>query len=46
MGALIDIVRRTRLAALIATHNLELARRMDRILSLEDGVIAEHRAAG
>src|SRR5690348_8515595 len=41
MGALIDIVRRTGLAALIATHNLELARRMDRILSLEDGVIAE-----
>jgi len=41
MGALIDIVRRTGLAALIATHNLELARRMDRILSLEDGVIVE-----
>lgn len=41
MGALIDIVRRTGLAALIATHNLELARRMDRVLSLEDGVIAE-----
>ncbi len=35
MGALIDIVRRTGLAALIATHNLDLARRMDRILSLE-----------
>jgi len=45
MGALIDIVRRTGLAALIATHNLELARRMDRILSLEDGVIAERTAA-
>ena len=44
MGALIDIVRRTGLAALIATHNLELARRMDRILSLEDGVIAERTA--
>jgi len=41
MGALIDIVRRTGLAALIATHNLELARRMDRILSLEDGAIVE-----
>jgi lipoprotein-releasing system ATP-binding protein len=41
MAALLDIVRRTGLAALIATHNLELARRMDRILSLEDGVIVE-----
>ena len=41
MGALIDIVRRTGLAALIATHNLELARRMDRMLSLEEGVIVE-----
>jgi lipoprotein-releasing system ATP-binding protein len=41
MAALIDIVRRTGLAAIIATHNLELARRMDRILSLEDGVIIE-----
>jgi lipoprotein-releasing system ATP-binding protein len=41
MGALIDIVRKTGLAALIATHNLELARRMDRILSLEDGAIVE-----
>jgi lipoprotein-releasing system ATP-binding protein len=41
MAALLDIVRRTGLAAVIATHNLELARRMDRILSLEDGVIIE-----
>jgi lipoprotein-releasing system ATP-binding protein len=41
MAALIDIVRRTGLAAVIATHNLELARRMDRILSLEDGIIVE-----
>jgi len=45
MGALIDIVRRTGLAALIATHNLDLARRMDRILSLEEGVIVERTAA-
>ncbi len=41
MAALIDIVRRTGLAALIATHNLELARRMDRMLSLEEGVVVE-----
>jgi lipoprotein-releasing system ATP-binding protein len=46
MGALIAIVRHTGLAALIATHNLDLARRMDRVLSLEDGLIVEQRAAG
>ena len=40
-AVLIDLVRRTGLAALIATHNLELARRMDRVLSLEDGVVVE-----
>jgi lipoprotein-releasing system ATP-binding protein len=40
MAALIDIVRRSGLAALIATHNLDLARRMDRILALHDGVLA------
>ncbi|HXS42816.1 MAG TPA: ABC transporter ATP-binding protein [Stellaceae bacterium] len=40
-AVLIDLVRRTGLAALIATHNLELARRMDRMLSLEDGVVVE-----
>ena len=38
-AVLIDLVKRTGLAALIATHNLDLARRMDRILSLEDGVV-------
>jgi lipoprotein-releasing system ATP-binding protein len=36
---LVGLVRQTGLAALIATHNLDLARRMDRILSLEDGVV-------
>jgi lipoprotein-releasing system ATP-binding protein len=41
MAALIEIVRDTGLAALIATHNLALARRMDRILALEDGMIVE-----
>ncbi|HXZ02666.1 MAG TPA: ABC transporter ATP-binding protein [Stellaceae bacterium] len=41
MAALIDIVRRTGLAALIATHNLDLARQMDRVLSLEEGKIVE-----
>jgi lipoprotein-releasing system ATP-binding protein len=38
-AVLLDLVRRTGLAALIATHNLDLAKRMDRILTLEDGVV-------
>ncbi|HKS90255.1 MAG TPA: ABC transporter ATP-binding protein [Stellaceae bacterium] len=37
MGALIDIVRGSGLAALIATHNLDLAGRLDRIVVLADG---------
>jgi lipoprotein-releasing system ATP-binding protein len=37
MNTLLDLVRRTGLAALVATHNLELARRLDRIVALEDG---------
>jgi lipoprotein-releasing system ATP-binding protein len=45
MTALIDLVRKTGLAALIATHNLDLARRMDRILSLEEGVVVERTEA-
>jgi lipoprotein-releasing system ATP-binding protein len=32
-----ELVRQTRVAALIATHNLELARSMDRVLRLEQG---------
>jgi lipoprotein-releasing system ATP-binding protein len=38
-AVLLDLARRTGLAALIATHNLDLAKRMDRILTLEDGVV-------
>jgi lipoprotein-releasing system ATP-binding protein len=41
MGVLIAIVRKVGLAALIATHNLDLARRMDRILTVEDGLLVE-----
>lgn len=37
MATLIDIVRSSGLAALIATHNLDLARRLDRTVALEDG---------
>ncbi|MDT8327146.1 MAG: ABC transporter ATP-binding protein [Roseovarius sp.] len=36
-GALEGLVRDTGLAALIATHNLELAAKMDRVLRLEQG---------
>jgi lipoprotein-releasing system ATP-binding protein len=42
---LFDIVRQGGLAALIATHNLDLARRMDRVLALEDGVVVERSRA-
>jgi lipoprotein-releasing system ATP-binding protein len=37
MNTLVDLVHRTGLAALIATHNLDLARRLDRVVALEDG---------
>src|ERR1700736_5645838 len=37
MAILIEIVRDQGLAALIATHNLELAGRLDRVVALEDG---------
>lgn len=36
-GALLDLVRGTKMSALIATHNLELAGKMDRILRLDGG---------
>ena len=38
-GLLEGLVRKTGLGALVATHNLDLARRMDRVLRLEDGVV-------
>src|SRR5436305_2102752 len=37
LSTLLDLVRDTGLAALIATHNLDLARRLDRIVALEEG---------
>ena len=42
---LIDLIRTTGVAALIATHNMDLARRMDRTLKLEDGKLVEHNWA-
>jgi lipoprotein-releasing system ATP-binding protein len=37
LNTLLELVRNTGLAALIATHNLDLARQLDRIVALEDG---------
>jgi len=34
---LISLIRATKLSALVATHNLDLAARMDRIVRLEEG---------
>ena len=39
--ALTQIVRATGLAALVATHNLELAARMDRRVAMRDGIVVE-----
>ena len=40
-NAMMALVRATGLAALIATHNLELAARMDRRLTLRNGLVVE-----
>lgn len=40
-SALLDIIKETGLAALIATHNMELASRMDRQLRLNDGKLVD-----
>ena len=40
---LVALARQHGLAALIATHNLQLAARMDRMLTLQDGVVADVR---
>ena len=41
-GELVRLVRDTGVGALVATHNQELADRMDRILEMRDGVLVEH----
>ena len=41
-SALMTLVRATGLAALIATHNLELAGRMDRRWTLRNGLLVEY----
>jgi lipoprotein-releasing system ATP-binding protein len=42
---LIDLIRAQGVAALIATHNMDLASRMDRTLKLEQGKLVEHHWA-
>jgi lipoprotein-releasing system ATP-binding protein len=36
---LAQLVREHGVAAMIATHNLEIARRMDRAVTIQDGVL-------
>jgi lipoprotein-releasing system ATP-binding protein len=38
---LVELIRRQGVAALIATHNMELARRMDRVLRMHEGQLVE-----
>lgn len=40
-AALLKLVREQRVAAMIATHNLDLAARMDRVLTIQDGALVE-----
>ncbi|HWA21637.1 MAG TPA: ABC transporter ATP-binding protein [Caulobacterales bacterium] len=40
-NALLDLVREERVAALVATHNLELTKFMDRVVTLRDGALVE-----
>ncbi len=40
-GALLNVIKETGLAALIATHNMELAARMNRQYRLKDGVLED-----
>jgi lipoprotein-releasing system ATP-binding protein len=43
---LVRLVRESGLAALIATHNLELAADMDRIVRLQDGMLLDRQGEG
>ena len=38
---LVDLIRQQGVAALIATHNMDLARRMDRVLQMRDGTLVD-----
>lgn len=41
---LLEVVRETGLSALIATHNIELAHKMDREVTLKEGCLIDNRA--
>ena len=43
---LLDVVKETGLSALIATHNIELAHKMDREVTLKDGKLVDLRTVG
>jgi lipoprotein-releasing system ATP-binding protein len=43
-AVLLKLVRASGLAALVATHNLELSRRMDRVLTISDGKLSPAKA--
>jgi len=45
-GELLSIVKETGLSALIATHNMDLAKRMDRKVQLKDGHLVDTGFAG
>ena len=38
---LLTLIHSTGLAALIATHNMDIAKRMDRVLTLQGGTLVE-----
>src|SRR5947207_3568522 len=40
-GTLAQLVRASRLAAIVATHNMDLAERMDRRVTIREGLLVE-----
>ena len=38
---MMSLVRQTKLSALIATHNLELAKKMDKVVKLHSGYLSQ-----
>ena len=40
---LLEVVKETGLSALIATHNIDLANKMDRVVSLKDGKLVDNK---
>ena len=44
--ALLNIIKETGLAALVATHNMELAKAMDKQVSLQNGKLQEMGISG